>query len=266
MKVLVCDDEPLARERLVRLLAELGVDTVVEAHNGSVAIEWVSRCQPDLILLDIEMPVMNGLEVAQRLLQEERHETVMPAILFCTAYDRYALEAFKVNAINYLLKPVRKEVLAEALLRCQRVNRAQLERLTSELSGALPGAVSAVHPAFGSSEASSGKYIRVKTTKGIERILVETVRYFKAEQKYVLMRTTNEEILVDETLKELEAKFTEAFVRIHRNALVAVNHVELLEQGARGQWCVKLFDVPEPLQVSRRHRASLKKRIQSLQE
>lgn len=124
MKVLICDDEALARERLARFLKDMdGYEIVGEAENGRDALTQAEATAPDIVLLDLRMPVMDGMACAERLAQLPEP----PAVIFCTAYDEHALAAFQVQAVGYLLKPVRREQLTEALARATRVNRAQLE-------------------------------------------------------------------------------------------------------------------------------------------
>lgn len=246
MKVLICDDEFLARERLARFLRDLeGYEIVGEAENGEDALQQVNALQPDVVLLDLRMPVMDGLACAERLSQLPEP----PAVIFCTAYDEHALAAFQVQAVGYLLKPVRKEQLAEALSRAGRVNRAQLEAVragSDELGG------------------SGRSHITAKTHRGIEMIPVEDVRYFLADQKYVTVRHGKGEVLIDETLKDLENEFGLRFIRIHRNALLALHYLDGLELVSPGQYQVRIKGIDERLVVSRRHLPDLRETMQKL--
>lgn len=237
MKILIVDDEALARDRLARMIAQVGGHTVVgQAANGRDALDLAQRVQPDVVLLDVRMPGMDGLEAA-------RHFAALvepPAIVFCTAYEEHAIQAFDVQAVGYLLKPVRRERLAAALEQAMRVNRAQLT-------------------ALGRTGTAARTHISARTHRGIELVPVEDVRCFRAEHKYVVVRHTGGELLVEDTLRELEEEFGDRFVRIHRATLAAVRHIERLERVAEGQAVVWLRDLPEPLEVSRRHLADLRR-------
>ena len=240
MRVLVCDDEKLARDRLSRLVSDLeGMEVTGEAANGREALALVQEQRPDVVLLDIRMPDMDGLEAAAHLSKSEHP----PAIIFCTAYDEHALQAFKVHAVDYLLKPVSRDDLSEALKRARGINKVQLAALDEE-----------VHPA-----GSRRKHISARTHKGIELVPVDDVRFFMADQKYVTVRYGEGEVLIDETLKELEDEFGDQFVRIHRNALVALGFLEGMELATAGHYQVRLKGVEERLTVSRRHVAGLRK-------
>jgi two-component system response regulator AlgR len=238
MKILVADDEPLARERMLRLLNKIVPDAeVLEAGDGRQALEMVAAGQPDLLLLDIRMPGMDGLEVASQL-QDLAHA---PAIVFCTAYDHYALEALDKQAGAYLLKPVREEKLRDAINRASRVNRLQV-------AGMQVGDATRTH-------------IVSESHKGIEMVPVGEVRCFIAEQKYVRALHPGGSLLIHETLKELEQEFGGQFVRVHRNALVARAHIVGLRRDTEEGWQVELADVEEYPVVSRRHLSELKEQL-----
>jgi two-component system response regulator AlgR len=245
MKVLICDDEPLARERLVRFIGDLNdYEVVAEAENGADAIEKVNEFEPDIVLLDVRMPSMDGIEAAHHLSSKEEP----PAIIFCTAYDEYALEAFRVDAIGYLMKPVRAAELEGALDKASRLNKSQMQALK----------------ASSTDEDRRRSHISAKTHKGIELVPVEDIRYFRADQKYVSVRHSSGELLIDETLKNLEEEFGNSFVRIHRNSLVAVKYLDGMELDSPGHYQVKLKGVEDRLVVSRRHIAALRKVMQNL--
>lgn len=251
IRVLICDDEPLARDRLRRMLEKVPETVCVgEADNGEELLEQIPQLRPDLILLDIRMPGMDGLQAAARLSESDNP----PAIIFCTAYDEHAIEAFKVNAIDYLLKPVRQEDLEKALQKASRVNKAQLATVRRELGEEVPESDDA---------RKAREYISARSRRGIELIPVGDVRYFLADQKYVTVRHSQGETLLDETLKDLEDEFGDRFVRVHRNALVALAYVEGLEQ-RNNQHQLKLQGVDERLIVSRRHATAIKRMLQSL--
>lgn len=249
VKILVVDDEPLARTRLIRLLeGEAQFEVVAEADTGERAVAAFNQYRPDVVLMDIRMPVMDGLQAARHLATDDEP----PAVIFCTAYGEYALDAFEANAVDYLLKPVNRDKLLQALARCQRLNRVQ---------------IGALEAASGVGQRSQRHHISAKTSKGIELIPLGDVRYFLADQKYVTVYYICDgqlrEVLIDDPLKDLESDLGEAFVRVHRNALVAVAHIQGLEreeQGAR----LKLEGVSDGPQVSRRHLAEVRKLLQQL--
>lgn len=241
MRVMVCDDEKLARDRLVRLVSDIeGMSVVAEASNGREALTLAQSERPDVVLMDIRMPDMDGLEAAEHLLKSE----TPAAVIFCTAYDEHALQAFKVHAVDYLLKPVSSSDLSEALSRAKGLSRGKIQALESE-----------VH----SDGSPRRRHISARTHKGIELISIEDVRYFMADQKYVTVRHSEGEVLIDETLKELEDEFPEMFVRIHRNALISLGFLDGLEMSTAGHYQVRLRGIEERLTVSRRHVAGLRK-------
>lgn len=238
MKILLVDDESLARERILRLLKNIQPGaTCLQAGNGMAALEIVQQEAPDLILLDIRMPGMDGIEVATHLQQMEEP----PAVIFCTAYDQYALEALRYQAMAYLLKPVREADLATALAGAARVNRLQLAALRGESAGR--------------SQVSS------QTHRGLETMPVADIRCFVAEQKYVTAYSPDQELLIPDTLKDLESEFAERFIRVHRNALVSVAHVDRLQRDESGSWLAQLDSVDVCPAVSRRHLADVKERL-----
>ncbi len=253
MKVLIVDDEPLACMRLTRLLAEQeGYEVVAEADNGEKAIACCNQHNPDVVLMDIRMPVMDGLQAARHLAKSDEP----PAVIFCTAYNDYALEAFDAHAVDYLLKPVSRDKLVQALAKAQKLNRVQLSALVEN-----------DNEPQGSGQHVSRSHISVKSSRGIELIALDNVRYFLADQKYVTVYHLAEqglkEVLIDDPLKELEQELGEHFVRIHRNALVAIAHIQGLEKNAQGAR-LKLADVEQGPQVSRRHMPEVRKLLQQL--
>jgi two-component system response regulator AlgR len=240
MKILVVDDELLARERLLRLLRQLVPQAKLsEAATGTQALECVSAETPDLLLLDIRMPGLDGIEVARRLQDMEQ----APAIIFCTAYDRYALAALQQQAVAYLLKPVREEQLADAIARAGRINRLQLSALAS----------------------AEGRrtHISVASHRGVDMVPLEDVRCLVAGDKYVTVHHTGGELLIPDSLKDLEQEFGERLLRVHRNALVAVEHVRGLRRDPEQGWRVELADSAITPQVSRRHLAAVKERLRA---
>ena len=249
MKVLIADDEPLARERLMRLLEALpGYEPLPDtAANGHEVLMLVERDHPDIVLLDIRMPGLDGLQTAAKLCEMAD----APAVIFCTAHGEYALEAFAVSAVGYLLKPVRSESLADALAKAQKLNRVQLCSLGR------------AGPQDESMPARS--HISARTRKGVELIPIDEVLYFIADHKYVTLRHTEGEVLLDEPLKSLEDEFGDYFVRIHRNALVARHRIERLQRSSGGHFHLHLKGLPdENLTVSRRHVPGLRKLMDHL--
>jgi two-component system, LytTR family, response regulator AlgR len=240
LKVLIVDDEPPARERLKSLLAEMADVTVVgEAVSGAEALAHTHDLAPDIVLLDVHMPGIDGLEAARHLGVLEQP----PAVIFTTAYDEYAVEAFEAHAVGYLLKPVRKEQLAAALARAGRLTRAQLQKLAA------------------AGEQGRRSHIAARHREGLKLIPIEEVQYFLADQKYTTVRHLQGEDLIEDSLRLLEGEFGAAFVRIHRNALVAVKYLEGIERGAEGQYFVRLRGSPARLAVSRRMAGELKERF-----
>jgi two-component system response regulator AlgR len=184
---------------------------------------------------------MDGLETARHFAELDEP----PAIIFCTAYEEHAVEAFNLQAVGYLLKPVRKDNLEDALGKAQRVNKAQLAALSSD-------------------QPPRRTHISARTRRGVELIPVDEVRYFQADQKYVTVRHGEGEVIVDETLRDLEGEFSDRFVRVHRNALVAAHFVTGLDRLNDGHYQIRLRDVEEALDVSRRHVAAVRKFIKKL--
>ncbi len=246
MKVLIVDDEAPARERLRAMLAALGDYAVcATAANGEEALQLAGQHQPDVLLMDIRMPGMDGLEAAQHLQTLEQP----PAIIFTTAYNDYALQAFETHAVDYLLKPVRRERLAEAL--------RHASRLTPIQAVALPA---------GDGYGAARQRICVQVRGGLQLVEVSEVRYFQADQKYVTVSTADSQLLVEETLKALEDEFAGQFVRIHRNALVARRYLVGLVKDAEGRTCVRLAGIDTTLEVSRRHSAAIRRLLKELQD
>lgn len=234
MNVLVVDDEPLARDRLIRFLQDFDFVTGTQAAaNGVEALARLDSFSADVVLLDIRMPGMSGLEVAEQIAQREEP----PAVVFCTAYDDHALDAFKVKAQAYLLKPVQREALSDALAGCTQLNRAQRRNLGNDDSVAT---------------------ISVHNGREKERLPMSEVFYFRADQKYVSLYCSRGERIVDESLKTLEEKFADCLVRIHRNTLVYGPRIERLNREPDGTYAVYLKGVEEALAVSRRHAKEVK--------
>lgn len=246
MKILIVDDEHLARQRVTRLLEEIGGCTIVgEAGNGKEALLRSSELNPDIVLLDIRMPEMDGIETAKQLARLANP----PAIVFITAYTDHALSAFEAHAVDYLVKPIRKERLQQALAKAHTLNRAQLASLHD-----------ANTPAQGRS------HLNITSRGNLELIPVDDIFYFQADQKYVRIRSARGEALIEESLKQLEDEFPDRLMRIHRNALVAIVHVAGIEKDALGRCFVKLRHSDEKLEISRRHLPGVRKQIKGQAE
>lgn len=243
LRVFIADDEAPARERLKELLgdlaAELPTQVVGEAPNGLEAVERLPGSGAQVLLLDVEMPGMRGLEVARHLAGLER----APAVIFVTAHDRHAVEAFELNALDYLMKPVRAERLAAALRKASAGGPPPAERLANASSRAR-------------------EYLSVTERHRIVLVPVRDIVYLRAEMKYVTLRTRAAEHLIEEPLVALEREFAELFVRVHRSCLVARAAVRGVERAAHGDdeahWNVVLDGVPERLPVSRRQWAEVR--------
>ncbi len=249
MKVLVVDDEPLARERQLRLLQKLHPGAQCwQAANGEQALVLIQQHHPDLLLLDIRMPGMSGIELAARLNEQSQP----PAVIFCTAYDEYALEALQHQAVAYLLKPVRETELERALATAGRVNRVQLASLA---------ALGASQDTAGAGPPGQRGHLASQSHRGIETMPVADIRCLLAEQKYVIACSSSTQLLIPDTLKELEREFGERFLRVHRNALVARAYIVRLQRDEDGAWYVVLDGVDQRPAVSRRHLAEVKQRL-----
>ena len=244
MKLLLVDDEPLARQRLASLLRDMeGVDVAGEAGNGREAVELAQSLAVDVVLLDIAMPVMDGLEAARHLAQLPSP----PAVVFCTAFDQHALAAFEAAAVDYLVKPVRPERLAEA------VERARRQRAAQQASR-LPPAISE----------RRRSHLSARLRGCLRLIPVDDIRFLQAEEKYVVVHHARGEDLVEESLKSLENEFGDRFTRIHRNCLVAWDEFAELRRSPDGQVHAILRHGGMPLEVSRRCLPLLRERLKHL--
>ncbi|HEY7743946.1 MAG TPA: LytTR family DNA-binding domain-containing protein [Burkholderiales bacterium] len=234
LKIVIVDDEAPARSRLRELLADCGAELPLvvagEAESGPAAIELLAAEPADIVLLDVRMPEMDGIEVAQHLQKLEEP----PAVVFATAYDAYAIRAFEVNAVDYLLKPIRLARLKEALARAAAAPRREV-----------PEAIAR----------AARTHLSAQERGKVHLIPVKDVIYLKAELKYVTVRTAEREYLIEEALTKLEEEFGERFVRAHRNCLVAraaVRGFERTMKDGEAHWEVLLEGVDERVAVSRR--------------
>ena len=240
LRVLIVDDEAPARRRLRELLddcaAAMPLTLVGEAANGREALDLLHTVSADLVLTDINMPEMGGIELARHVLKLAQP----PLVIFTTAHDEHALQAFEVNAVDYLMKPVRVQRLVAAL---QKVPR--LKPLTGDAARSAAG-YGAPLPA-------------VTERSRVVLVPVDEIVYLKAELKYITIRTVQREYLLEESLTKLEEEFAPRLVRVHRNCLVARDFIRGFERrvGDEGDahWEVLLRDVPETLPVSRRQQS-----------
>lgn len=239
LHLLIIDDEPLARSRLSDLLQSLGLQHIWQAGSATQALALLQAQEFDLVLLDIQMPGMSGLTIARQL----KDLPQPPAVVFVTAHEQHALEAFELAAFDYLTKPVRVERLHEALQRV--VQRSQSSSLGNEAPEApgIPGP----------------DLTLLIQERGISlRLRLQDVQYFKADQKYVNVRTENANYLIEESLNQLQDRWSAFFIRIHRNALVPKRLIAGLHRTAQDAWELSLQNVPERLEVSRRNLAELR--------
>lgn len=244
MKILIVDDEPLARARMNRLLQDvLDADIVGEAKSGKEALLRSSVLHPDVVLLDIRMPEMSGLETALHLSQL-RHP---PAVIFTTAFSEHALAAFEANAVDYLLKPIRRERLEEALKKAQKINRAQLLELGKQ-----------------ESVSQSRSHISAYMGGNLQLVPSENIFYFQADQKYVTAHHTEGQLLIDDSLKSLEDEYGERFLRVHRNSLVAVGYIDGLEKDGDGRYHICFRNIDNRIEVSRRMVAATRRRLKEM--
>ena len=239
LKILIADDETPARNRLRELLADItDVSVAGEAKNGKEAVELATDCIPDLVLLDIRMPQMDGIEAAQHL----QKLSPPPAIIFTTAFDAYAMQAFDMSAVDYLLKPIRLERLQTA------INKAR---------ALLPAQLAALKPLQ-----PQRTYFSVIERGRVILVPVDDVVYLRAELKYITLRTKDREYLIEESLTSIEQEFGECFLRLHRNCLVAQASILGYEKRHMGDseshWVVLLKDLPETIAVSRRQQHVLR--------
>ena len=240
LKILIADDEAPARNRLRELLGDIdNIAIVAEAKNGKEAIDLAEISQPNVMLLDIRMPVMDGIEAAQHA----QKLAPKPYIIFTTAFDAYAIKAFDLSAIDYLLKPIRLERLQTAINKAHalqpNIDEAlkPLQKVRSHLS---------VH--------ERGRVLLVP---------IETIIYLRAEFKYITVRTLEREYLIEESLTHLDLEFGERFLRLHRNCLVAPAFITGYEKRQNDdneqQWVAILKNIPETIAISRRQQHLVKK-------
>ncbi len=242
LAVFVVDDEPPARNRIKELLIDcaeqLPLEIAGEAGNGREALDKLAETHADVVLMDIRMPQMDGIELAQHLNKLPKP----PVIIFTTAYDAYAIKAFELHAIDYLLKPIRLGRLFEALTHA----RTAVPLRTEVLQELIP---------------EPRKHLSIHERGKILLIPIEDALYLRAELKYITVRTAEREYLIEESLTALEKEFATRFVRIHRNCLIAKDAIEGFERGGdegESGWMVKLKGLDELLAISRRQQHIVK--------
>jgi two-component system, LytTR family, response regulator AlgR len=237
LRVLIVDDEAPARRRLHQLLDDCTeaypLTIVGEAASGREALELLHVTAADLVLTDIHMPDMDGLELARHVLKLPHP----PVVIFTTAYQQHALDAFEVNAVDYLVKPVRVPRLLAALQKVPKLKPVPAATLEALPSGAR-------------------RFLSITERARVMLVPVEDIAYLKAELKYVTIRTVQREYLLEESLTHLEEEFGPRFVRVHRNCLVARDFIKGFERRVSDEgdahWEVLLRDIDESLPVSRR--------------
>jgi two-component system, LytTR family, response regulator AlgR len=247
LRIIIADDEANARRRLYDLLDELEAGfphkVVAECETGVATLDAAQR-GADVVLMDINMPEMDGLEAARHLLKMEN----APRVIFVTAYDQHALAAFEVQAIDYLLKPVRRERLLAALERAKPVTENQLD--------AMPR--------------GARRYFSVSERGRLVLVPIDDVIFLRAEQKYITIVTEKKEFLIEDSLTRIEDEFAGRFLRIHRNCLVKSELIESFEREADeegdSQWIVTLRGRSDRLPVSRRQHAEVRRLARRISE
>jgi two-component system response regulator AlgR len=246
IKLIIADDEAPARNRLRELLADIeSVEVIAEAKNGREALSLAGELKPDILLLDIRMPGMDGIETAQHL----QKMATPPAVIFTTAYDHYAVQAFELSAIDYLLKPIRLERLKTAVFKVQALQQKQLV------------AIAPLSP--------KRSHLSINERGRILLIPIVDIIYLRAELKYITVRTAEKEYLLEESLNNLEQEFGTTFIRLHRNCLVASAYIVGYEKrqtshDAEGnvstekQWVALLKHISDVIAVSRRQQHLIK--------
>ena len=229
MRALIVDDEPLARARMAVLLDECaGVEVVGSVDDGEAALAALHALQPDVLLLDINMPGIDGVSLAQRLAGRTR-----PQVIFCTAYEAHALKAFELGATDYLLKPVRLERLREALQRAQR----RLDDTPRE-------PVAYLHGRLGGEQV---------------RIALDEVLCLLAEEKYVVVQHRGGELLIEDSLRQLEEAYPDQLIRLHRNCLVPPSRLLGIRTLADGHVLARLDGTDSSPEISRRNLPAVRK-------
>lgn len=239
MRILIVDDEAMARQRLCRILADIMPEAVLtEAGNGLQALQVAQELLTDIVLLDIRMPGMDGIEAAGHL----SLLSPPPAVIFTTAYEKHAMQAFAAHAVGYLLKPVQAKSLYSAITHAKALNQLQLNALKGR---------------------QARRYISGDSSTELLLLPIEDVRYLLAENKYLIAATAEHKIIVNDSLSRLEQEFADDFIRVHRNALAANRHIQALHREKTGRWSLQLHGIDENLTVSRRMLPHLRHKLQA---
>lgn len=245
MKILICDAERLAVEELTDLLSQLGHEVVAIVSDGKHIVDWVQRDQPDILIIDIQVPGFDVLLNAKCLSRLKP----MPAVIFYTACTQQVLDPIRRHAEGCLTKPTSLRELQQVFHSLTKLDQAQMTNLEKKQS---------------MEKIAQRQQIVAKTYRGVELIPTENIYYFQADQKYVAVRHKNGSVLIDETLKELEQEFADKFIRIHRNALISLDYLDGLELITSGQYQARCREIEERLAVSRRHLPILREKMHSL--
>lgn len=255
LRTVIADDEPIARRILREELEALpDVEIVGEADNGNSALASILTCRPDLVLLDLEMPLMGGLEVVRQL----KASPHMPVIVIVTAYDSYAIQAFDAGAVDYLLKPVAQARLAEAIDRARRVNQKDAAEKLAQLQEVAEQRAAAPHPPAPDSSPSSSAARKVVGRIGEEYFLLNAseISAFQAEGDIVWIFANKHKYMATQTLKVLEERLSSlAFRRIHRNALINLDHIRKMSALSSQRWLITLHNALEFVASKRQARA-----------
>ncbi|HEY9228844.1 MAG TPA: LytTR family DNA-binding domain-containing protein [Gemmatimonadaceae bacterium] len=258
MRVLIVDDEPLARQRISDLLVDRdGIKIVGEADSGRAAVEAIQRSKPDLVFLDVQMPGMTGLDVVRAVGVE-----AMPTTIFVTAYDQYALQAFELAAVDYLVKPFDDDRFEQALQRARRVTAAgEAGRLRDRLLAVLNEEVPRRAPELAEEATQGVDRIRVESRGKVKFIPVSEIDYVTSSGPYAELVVGTRRYLIREAMQSLEERLDPAqFFRVHRSAIVRLDRVDTLIKGAGGDYSIQLKDGTK-LKVSRSRRELLEQRL-----
>lgn len=242
---LIADDEAPMREQLRARLREAwpGLQIVAEAANGVEAVELAARFKPQIAFLDIRMPGMGGIEAARQLYNRCH-------IVFATAYDQYAVDAFEHGAIDYLLKPVTAERLATT---CERLRR-RLPQAPQDIGSQLAQLSSLLQQQGASPKRSYLRWIQAQVGGSLRMISTREILFFQSDEKYTRVQTATAELLIRKTLKELADELDpDEFWRIHRSTLVRVDAIAEVSRDMRGRQMLRVRNYPHELEVSRNH-------------